>query len=863
MTLSEMNNTLMRKLTGIAFLLSTLAIISAGCAPVQAADVTPLNVFYAGAPDSVKSALDLAVESGTVTLVSDMSKADALVLNGLIPEGAAERAADGIGYVLILGDDVTEAQASELLGTPVTLHKEEEAVSLTDAKSVSDPLLTEIIWNGAPQVRERWVVEDLDSAARKLVVAYEDGEGILQEIPGRGYLLSAVISDAVNPQIQEWGYFNYLVYHLAARAGGITPLAFADYPASPIPHADDRNLLFIFLGAELIFFFVLFVVVRRYSLAHPEALDSLVADKARFLVKEAQTDWERVGFHRPLSGLLVGMGLGILLFIPLIIYQNLILPQFILPSAQALGMWGRVTQFFGLTWVVFDMGTSMAAMKFLSQYRVSDPARGFKYVQVYVWWQALSGAIQVALVVTLTSLGIVRTPYALFAWSIIVHSLIQIPGFYGVMRTTLNGLQRYDYARYIDTIGVIIMPMVMQLAIVPVFYAWGRTHPAVGSSLSGVIGLGAAAYMVEFGLFLLGLWLYKRLGYKASVLFMAHFDWSVIKDSFRFGFFDMMAGILVAAGAALEIWITQQGLVNYSETWGNWLLAGNFLVAFTVSTNLFDGVMPAISEALSNGRKLLSQYYSVQSYKWGAIASAVLAAILLVVAPKFIIGSSGEEFQRAAVYAIPLTIFGSIQFLGWLGDAIFLGANKPSLRFFLVLGEQLIRISLMVILLERFQIFALLIAYFVAILARGIIAYFVADRYCFPQRFYFWQSVASPVVAAMAYYLFLNLLAKFVWQGDEISSIILFFLALVPFMPVFFFFYALAGGWDVAGLIEVDEASHMTGFLRPVVNVIFIIPSKWGARISPLHNRFPITMRELAQAEARSLTEEKVKLVTE
>ena len=850
----------MKKLT---LLLAILVVLLSACAPARVEDVTPVKVYYAGESGGVKTALDLAVQSGTVSLVSELADAETLVLNGRIPEGAAEKVAQGAGLFLLLGDGMTDEQVSFLLGMPVKLTQAGEAISLTDAEGIADPLLTEIIWNGAPQVRERWVVDGLDSTARSLVVSFENGEGILFAIPGRGFLLSTAISEGVNPQLQEWGYFNYLIYHLAARTAGRTPMSFADYPASPVPQADNRNALFFFLAIELVLIFTVFIFVRRYSLKHPEALDSLVADKDRFINKEAHTGWEKVGFHRPLSGLLVGMGLGILLFIPLIIYQNLVLPQFILPSAQALGMWGRVTQFFGLTWVVFDMGTSVAAMKFLSQYRVSDPARGFKYIQLYVWWQALSGAIQVALVVAATSLGIVHTPYALFAWSIVVHSLIQIPGFYGVMRTTLNGLQRYDYARYIDTIGVIILPMVMQLAIVPVFYAWGRNNPALGSSLSGVLGLGAAAYMVEFGLFLLGLWLYKRLGYKASVLFMAHFDWSTIKDSFRFGFFDMLSGILVAAGAAMEIWVTQQGLVNYSETWGNWLLAGNFLVAFTVSTNLFDGVMPAISEALSNGRKMLSQYYSVQSYKWGAIASAVLAAILLVVAPKFIMGSSGEEFRRAAVYAIPLTIFGSIQFLGWLGDAIFLGANKPSFRALLILGEQIIRIGLMVILLERFQIFALLIAYFVAILARGIVAYFVADRYCFPQRFYFWQSAAAPVVAAVGYYLFLSVAANLIWQGDEITSIVLFFLALVPFMPVFFFFYALAGGWDKAGLEEVEEASRMAGLMRPIVNVIFIIPSKWGARISPLHNRFPITMRELAVAEAASLTEERVKLVTE
>ncbi len=62
-----------------------------------------------------------------------------------------------------------------------------------------------------------------------------------------------------------------------------------------------------------------------------------------------------------------------LLFIPLIIYQNVVLPVYILPSAQALGIWGRVTQFFSLAWTFFDLGTSIAFIKYLSEYRVHDP----------------------------------------------------------------------------------------------------------------------------------------------------------------------------------------------------------------------------------------------------------------------------------------------------------------------------------------------------------------------------------------------------------------------------------------------------------------------------------------------------------
>jgi len=835
-----------------------LALLSA-CAPAQNIDLVQRSIYYAGDDGGVKTALSLA----GYRLVTNPMLADLFVLNGAVPDDAVvmERVNDGAGLVLILDKAMTNEQVSTLLGQAVTLKYEEDAVSLVDTTGGSDSLALEIVWNGAPQVRERVAVTGLSPEAWAVVSGYENDDGILYLVSGNVFVFTPSLAGESNPQIQEWGYFNYLIYHLVERAAGSTPLSFADYPASPVPHAKDRNVLFVFLGVELILFFGAFVLVRRYSLAHPEALDSLVADRSKFQVQEEATDWAKVGFHRPLSGLLVGMGIGIIMFIPLIIYQNLILPQFILPSAQALGMWGRVTQLFGLTWAVFDVGTSVASMKFLSQYRVNDPRRGFKYMQVYVWWQALSGAIQVALVVAFASTGLVRTPYALFAWSIVIHSLIQIPGFYGVFRGTLNALQRNDYARYIDAAWAIVIPILTQLALVPIFYAWGKANPAMGASMGGVLGMGAAAYGLELVSFLLGLWLYKRIGYKASVVFMAHFDWDIIKETFRFGFFEMLGGMTVAAGAALEIWVTQNKLVNYSEAWGNWILAGNFLLAFTVSTNLIDGIMPAVSEALAGGYKTLSQYYSVQSYKWGGVTSAVLASILLVVAPRFIIGSSGAEFERAAVLAIPLTIFGSIQFLGWLGDAVFLGANRPFLRAVMIFGEQTIRIGLMLALLARFQITALIIAYFVAILAKGVVSYFVAHKYCFPQRFYVWQSLAAPVLAAGLHYLFLSAVAQFVWQKDEISSIILFFIGLLPAMPFYFFFYALVGGWDDAGLEEVAEAAQMTGFLRRVVNIVFVLPSRWGARISPLHNRFPITMRESAMAEAKLLTEERVKLV--
>ncbi|MGE5643523.1 MAG: lipopolysaccharide biosynthesis protein, partial [Byssovorax cruenta] len=766
----------------IVFLLTGLMV-----QPAHAED--SLRVFYSGAEGSVKTALELA----RFNLVSDAAQADVFVLNGEIPNGDALRARldQGAGLVLFLGPNLNEQQVSAVLGIPLGLTRESEAVSLKNL-NVNDPLLTEIPWNGAPQVRERFAVITPISSVQPLVTSYETGEWILWRARPTKYVFSAFLDDA-NPQIQEWAYFNYLVYHLVMRAADQTPLSFADYPISPVPHASERNFLFGLTVLMLITAFGTFYFVRRYSRKHPEALDQIVSDRRRFAVQEEATGWEQVGFHRPLSGFLVAFSTGVLLFIPLIIYQNLILPSYILPSAQALGIWGRVTQFFNLAWFFFDMGTSIAFVKYMSQYRVDDPKRGIQFGQVFVWWQFLSGAVQVALVVMLAATVAPRSAYALYAWSVVIHAFIQIPGFYRVFLYAFSGFQRNDYARYLDLGLNALLPMIVQPIFVTIAYAWGRSHPAFGGAMGGLLGLGVAAYAAELLTFALGLWLYRRLGLNVRILFLAHFEWDIVVRSFRFGVFEMLGSAAWSAGQAAEIWITQARLINYAEIWGNWVLAQNFVFAFNVVSTLSDGIMPSISEAISHGRKLLSQYYAVMVYKWGAMISAFLASVLLAVGPRFILGASGPDFSRAAVYAVPLLIWGAVQYPSWIGDQVQLGSNKPYLKSALVTGEQVIRVILALILLQRLQVNALIIAYFVGLLSNGFAAYFINHRVCFPQRFFFWQCLAAPLAAAGIHYVLLDRLAGLLWHADQISSILIFFIGVLPSLPVFMFLYGVVG----------------------------------------------------------------------
>ncbi len=827
---------------------------------IAAAEQVPVHVYYTGPAGSIRTALELAEN---FEIVKDPRQAQVIVLNDSLPdpELIAGLKAAGVGLVLFLGPHIKASDLETALGIPIYLERHTSPLSLVTVKDSKDPLIQDVVWNSAPQVRERSHLLSPNSKLIPLILGFEDNSfilGKLQTGERESFIFTPTLNNS-NPQFQEWAYFNYLVYNLTMRAAGNRPLSFADYPASPVPHAQDRIILFGLLAGMLALAVLIFLFVRRYSFAHPEALEGLVVDRKEFETRQASTDWDEIGFHRPLGGFMLAFMLGLVLFIPLIIYQNLILPVYILPSAQALGIWGRVVQFFNFFWLLLDMGTSAAFIKFFSQYRVREPQKAIQYGQVFVWWQALSGAVQVALVTALAGTLLPRSVYALYTWSIIIHTFIQIPGFFQVMRNGLMAWQRFDYAQMLDLGLALIFPILVQPLFVTAMVAWGKSNPIFGASMGGLLGLGIAAYAAEALTFGLGLWLYRRLGYNARLLFMAHFDWQTIKGAFRFGLFEMLGSIAWAGGQAMEIIVTQNRLVNYTEVWGNWVLAQNFVFGFNVLQTLFNNLMPSISESISHARQALSQYYSAIAYKWGGLISAFIGSVLLAVADRFILGASGPEFVRAASYAVPLIFWGAIQYPSWVGDSVQLGANRPYLKTALITGEQLIRIVLALVLLQRFQITALIIAYFVGLLSKDFVAYIINHRLCFPQRFYFWQSLGAPLLAGATHFAILRWFTGLIWQGDQITSVLIFLIGILFSYPFFAFFYGLFGGWDDDTLSELHHAANMSNFMRPLAR-LFWFSTAQGARLSPLHGRFPISIRQAAIEEANSLTQERVNL---
>jgi O-antigen/teichoic acid export membrane protein len=765
----------------------------------------------------------------------------------------------GRGLVILAGPDLAAETVASLLGLPAApswqVHDEPRALQL--APVMDDPSLREIAWSSAPQVRERLLLPEI-AGLRPLVLAEGTDEPVLGELAagqGRIYVFTPWLTEEHNLSFLDWPYAHYFLHHLLQRAAGRTPPSYAQWPLSPVPHAGTRYLILAVGLVTLGLTVGLFLWGRSYALRHPPLLRRLSTAPAP---PEARP-WEEVGFHRPLAGFLTLLSVGLCLFIPLMVYQQIVLRRWLLPSPQAHGSWDLVVRFFEVFWLILDVGTGTAAVRFFAQYRVHEPQRGLRYLQFYLWWQALSGTVQLTAVALLAATALPHTAYAYLSFYIIVHTLIQFPGFLKLFQYTFRALQRTDYDQTL-TLVLYMAPMLFQTVAVLLMRNWGKAHPGIGPVIGGVLGMGLGLYLTELAVFVVGIVLYRRLGLSLRALLLPAFDWETVRSALGFGSKVAAAQSFAPFGHMVQTVLISLFLANYTEVQGIWSTAYLFTLAYgALPQGLYEELLPAIAEAYHHGRRVLCRYYIAQGFKFGGWFSAFVLGALGAVGDRFILGVLGLEWERAAVLALPILAWGAMTFAAHFADRVQQATGRPGLQAILTAGEQALRIGLMVLLLQRLQVWGLLIAYAVALPVKGIAAWLLNTRWILRPRLYLWQSFGAPLLAAAVNYGFLRLVGNFLWHGGWWGSLALLILALLGSLPLYAFFTALLGGWDDGGVAELEQASRLSGAGRPLARLLYRAVA-WGARLSPLHNRFPMQIRTAALEEAASLTQEKVEL---
>ncbi|MFH1131858.1 MAG: lipopolysaccharide biosynthesis protein [Pseudomonadota bacterium] len=761
------------------------------------------------------------------------------------------RVRTGAGLVLVPGEKLPDLSS---LGLQVVGERTDRK-SLIVNQSTRGALANQVVWSTAPQVGSRWVIKTLPGSPLKIEVSEQDTDNgaVFSGRLGRGWIV------LFSPQLIHhscrdfvlWPYFNYLMYVLACQAVHQSPLPFAQWEHAPVPGPSAMTVLTPILGFAWLLTLFLFFRARQYSRKHPEILDKFFVSVEK--QKPNAVNWRSIGFTRPLAGFLTLVAILFLLFAPYYWLTNVLLPNEVQPFPQAKGIWDFVWEALQVAWFFFDAGTFVAFVKFFAEFRVKDPKEAIRSAQFFVWWQILTGLVQLSLACVAAVVVLPHTRYGYSSNFVILVALGQYPGFFGVITFFFQAYQRFDYNIGLDLLSDWVLRFVLQVPFVLLFRAWGRANPEYGEALGAALGIGVGFYVSSVVSFLLGVALYRRLGLRLLPLFLAHFDLSTTKRMLWYGLRVVLGKVFFRAAKTIEKVVISLLLINYTE----WLglesqIHYNLMFLFPIAYRFFETAMASLSESYGNGKKILTQYYLVRFVQVGSIYTAIGVSLMLALGSLFVQHAMDPQWARAADYLALAAVAGGFSAVAWLSDMLQKAAGRPGL-FAVILGlEQGLRIGLFWLLIPRWQFYGFYMALLVGIIIKVVLAWTVNHRLIVRLRIFPWQMFIAPALAGFANYAILKMGAAFLGLSGRIEVMIVFFLAALLSFLICFFCCGLFGGFDTKLTEELEQASKMTGPIRPLTSLLFLA-AKAGWTLSPIHNRFPVTIAPAAMEECLEL----------
>jgi O-antigen/teichoic acid export membrane protein len=848
-----------------------LALLSlTASAPAGAA---PLRIAILGDGSTAEVERRLLLEEGRER-TSSIAEASLIVVLGARLEPARlqalyARVRAGAGLLLCMGREPLDLAPLGLRAAGVRTTR----ASVMPQRGAGHPRLTEdVVWPSAPQVGRRLALEPAPGSPLRPLIVEDAGQGrpgapvlLLGRLgAGRVAVLSLELGDPSNREIVLWPYFNYLLHALGSELLGVPAVPFASWKHAPVPGTRTLVILLAGLAAAWLLTLALFLRARRYSRAHPEILEgffqraegsALGAPRARAEASLEQPTWSRVGFARPLAGFLTLTAAMFVLFAPYYYVTNILIPNDVQPFPQAKGMWDFAWEALQIAWFLFDAGTFVAFVKYFAEYRLKEPAEALRSTQFFVWWQILTGLVQVTMAGLVAVLILPHTRYGFSSSFVILIALSQYPGFFGVVTFFFQAYQRFDYNIALDLLSDWVLRFALQIPFVLLGRAWGVANPEYGEAFGAAIGIGVGFYVSTILTFLIGIVLYRRLGLRLGPLFLAHFDRRTAWRMLRYGSKVVAGQALFRAATTVDRVAISVLLLGYTEWLGiQGQIHTNLMFLFPIAYRFFETAMAALSESHGNKKPVLTQYYIARFLQMGFLYTAIGMSLLWALGPTFIREAMDPQWARAADYIAIAAAIGAFYAPAWLSDMLQKGAGRPGL-FAWVLGlEQIFRIGLFFVLIPIWGFRGYYLALLITIALKVIGAWIVNHLVIVRLRLYPWQMLVAPAIAGLANFFLLRGLCALLGPSGRLEVILFFFSSSLLSFFVCFFACGLAGGIDRALATELEEAARMTGPARPLARAFFLVASA-GRGLSPLRDRFPVTIQAAADAEARELEE--------
>jgi O-antigen/teichoic acid export membrane protein len=720
------------------------------------------------------------------------------------------------------------------------------------------PLLaTAIAWRSAPKARTR-VILGPGGPGQVAVRARDEGPVILQA--ERLVIIGLQLFSPDNDALLRWGYGNYLLHAATFLAAGRAPEPFHAWPAAPVPQRTARTLWTLFLVAVWPLSIIAFLLARRAARrdggAAVEPFFTALSRSAPAHREEGgprAAGWLRAGFERPLGGFFVMTGALFVFIAPYVLVVQFILPTYVQRFPEVDGMWNSVYESLYWVWVLFDMGTSVAFVKYFADLRTRDPAQALASVQFYTWWQLLTGAVQVTLVGILGVFVVPRTEYALFSHLVALYGLSQWPGVFYVMVYFFQAAQRQDYSVALDLLQNRFLLVAAPIPFVLLGRHLGARYLPFGEGMGAVFGTAVGYYTVGLVVLVISYLLYRRLGVGLRPLFLAGFTRETIRRDLGFGWKITIVGLSHKLSWSIETWMLLTLLYSYNEVTGfKNLIDYKFFFLFGFLYGWYEPAVATVSEAHGAGKLQLVRYYVARYLQIGHLYVAIFFSFLVALAPLLISRALDPRWSAAAALIFLASTRALLYPAVWVIDATLRACGRPGLNAILLVVEQAARLMLLWLLIPKYQLAGVFVAMLLTLILKTLIGWLMISRAITRLILPAYPLVIAPLLAGLANYLLWHGAAGLLSAAGRFEVVAVTLLSGVLSFPICFFLCGLFSGFDRKALTELLAGAGMASGFRGASRLL-ARAAQAGARLAPWPCPFPQALSDDAEREAREI----------
>ncbi|MHA1339670.1 MAG: hypothetical protein ACTSRZ_06065 [Promethearchaeota archaeon] len=577
---------------------------------------------------------------------------------------------------------------------------------------------------------------------------------------------------------------------------------------------------------------------------------------------EKEIGWAEIGYHKPLAGFSIMFYLSIALLLPLVIIIMYILPNFVLTDPSQLGISFIMGNIFSAVFIAGDFGLAQAFDKFVSENYIRDPAKALKYVQFFVWFQMLSGLVQVAAIAFIGLYVIPKSAaMAFMSFQFVAKAFVQWPGIGYLFTHSMKALQRTDKEQIVSLISVILFDVGGMAVFTSLFLEIGRKNPVIGIVIGGSLGITMAEVFKTFGLLVVSGIVFAKMDKRFSIwdMFRVDFDKTLVKQTLWFGLKSMASNVILLFGnffVTIYIMLNMQSYTTYSAYIGS---ATFLLYPITFMLILYENALPTTAEAYGNECYNLTQSYISFGWKYFFTFGTLVFTSFVFFLNPFLTEILPPLYKPMGFFLGWYSLTRITMTLGDFSRLFLVAIDKLSQYIVFITIEQIIRFILLITLLDILPKpeYILIFGELPGAILKTSLTWIYTNKKVIRVKIYIWQTLIAPILAAVAYviigYIFMTFYRNLLLTMEPLLPTIIFsfiiFTALS--MTVYPFVLALVGGWDDETFRQLKFAAEKSGPSK-LFAVIFLKMTELGNRISPLYNKFPIDYSK-AKADIQKL----------